>query len=134
MVVLQWKKNAAGTKRSRAGTVSCKRGIGPPHLPSSKDGHVALTLPEEGQVTGREVILLLSFACSQVKDTVPHPVASLQHCMDSWRRKTCSGILSTVVEVCYVQLKLFTSHTPLESTFTARISAFSGMQSFLGVR
>lgn len=53
------------------------------HLSCSKDSHIALILPEEGQVTSREVILLLSFACGQVKDAVPYPVTSFQHCVDS---------------------------------------------------
>lgn len=55
------------------------------YLSGSKDGHVALTLSQKGQITGGEVILLLSFACSQVKDTVPYPVTSFQHRMDSWK-------------------------------------------------
>lgn len=52
-------------------------------LSCSEYCYVAFTLPQEGQVTGGEVILLLCFACGQVKDTVPHPVTSLQHCVDS---------------------------------------------------
>lgn len=55
------------------------------HLSCSENGNVALTLPQEGQVARGEVILLFSFACGQVKDTVPYPVTSFQHCMDSWK-------------------------------------------------
>ena len=55
------------------------------HLSCSKDGHIALTLAQEGQITSGEVIFLFSFACGQVKDTVPYPVTSFQHCVDSWK-------------------------------------------------
>lgn len=54
------------------------------HLSCSKDGHIAFTLSQKGQVTCRKVIFLLCFASGQVKDTVPHPVTSFQHCVDSW--------------------------------------------------
>lgn len=57
------------------------------HLSCSKDGHVALTLPQEGQITSRKVILLLCFARGQVKDTVSYPATSFQHCMDSCKKK-----------------------------------------------
>lgn len=55
------------------------------HLSCSEDGNITLTLPKEGQVASREVILLFSFARGQVKDTVPYPVTSFQHCVDSWK-------------------------------------------------
>lgn len=61
------------------------------YLSCSKNGHIALTLAQEGQVTGWEVILLFSFACGQVKDTVPHPVTSFQHCVDSWKTEIFKG-------------------------------------------
>ena len=63
---------------------SCTSQWSSAHLASSEDGHITLTLPQEGQVTGGEVILLLSFACGQVKDTVSYPVTSFQNCVDSW--------------------------------------------------
>lgn len=59
------------------------------HLSCSKNGHIALTLPQEGQITSREVILLLCFACSQVKDTVSYPATCFQHCVDSWKVQRC---------------------------------------------
>lgn len=62
------------------------------HLASSEDGHITLTLAKKGQVTGREVILLLRFSGGQVKDTVPYPAAGFQHSMNSCRAQDIRAV------------------------------------------
>ena len=62
-------------QRHRAGTA---------YLSCGEDAHVALALPQEGQVTGGKVVLLLGLARGQVKDAVPDPAACFQHRMHSW--------------------------------------------------
>lgn len=60
------------------------------YLASGEDGHVTLALAQKGQVTRREMILLLGFASGQVKYTVPNPTSCFENSVDS-----CIGEIHT---------------------------------------
>lgn len=53
------------------------------YLASGENGHITLALAQKGQVTCREMILLLGFASGQVKYTVPNPTSCFENSMDS---------------------------------------------------
>ena len=60
----------------------------PLYLSSSENGYIPLVLTKESDATRREIIFLFCFSCSEIKDTVPYPISSLQNSMHAFR-KTC---------------------------------------------